>query len=196
MEAENHTSDLTSDFQEGTRKSMGERIRQLWVNSGEQQDEFVKHLGVSTVTLSNYMNGKRKPDSEFLFALKKKLNIRIDWLLDGEGSMRPGEPASEPQTPVEQPVIPTKTAEHCPRCERLEEKLEEVEKERREKDKELRELSAELRVVSAENRDLWRENGNLRVLCARFEEQQKSSPEEPIPDMAEAIRSSEVLARI
>ena len=50
---------------------MGERIRQLWVESGEQQDEFVKALGISTVTLANYMSGKRKPDSEFLFFLKK-----------------------------------------------------------------------------------------------------------------------------
>lgn len=157
---------------------------------------FAKELDLQESTLRNYEAGSSLPNSDLLQIICKKLRISPVWLLMGEGSMRPGEVAPEPQPPAEQPVIPTKTTEHCPRCERLEAELEREREERREKDKELRELSAELRVVSAENRDLWRKNGNLRVLCARFEEQQKSSPEEPIPDMAEAIRSSEVLARI
>lgn len=100
MNAEKNISDFTSEFQEKTQKSIGERIRQLWISSGEQQDEFVKSLGISTVTLSNYMNGKRKPDSEFLFAIKKKLNIRLDWLLAGDGPMRPVEESRQEPSPL------------------------------------------------------------------------------------------------
>lgn len=174
--------------------TIAERLKS--VRGKESRESFAQKIGVHAQTLYRYEQGGRDLDSGVITSICKGFDISPAWLLFGEGSMRPGEVAPEPQTPAEQPVIPTKTTEHCPRCERLEAELEREREERREKDKELRELSAELRVVSAENRDLWRKNGNLRVLCARFEEQQKSSPEEPIPDMAEAIRSSEVLARI
>lgn len=167
--------------------TIAERLKS--VRGKESRESFAQKIGVHAQTLYRYEQGGRDLDSGVITSICKGFDISPAWLLFGEGSMRPGEVAPEPQTPAEQPVIPTKTTEHCPRCERLEAELEKEREERRE-------LSAELREVSAENRDLWRENGNLRVLCARFEEQQKSSPEEPIPDMAEAIRSSEVLARI
>lgn len=158
MKPKSSSSDFISDFQLETRKSMGERIRQLWVESGEQQDEFVKALGISTVTLANYMSGKRKPDSEFLFFLKKKLNICIDWLLTGEGRKFPSDSQLGSKTTEEQSSPPNKV-EYCPRCERLEAKLEKVENQRDE--------------LIDEIRKLFKENAMLREENAIFRERQR-----------------------
>lgn len=83
MKKKKSSFDSAFDFPGETRNSLGGRIRQLWIDSGEKQDDFVRELNVSTVTLANYMNDTRKPDSEFLLSLKKKLNISLDWLLTG-----------------------------------------------------------------------------------------------------------------
>lgn len=169
MEPKDYTSDLSSDFLQETRKSIGERIRYLWVNSGEPQDIFVKQLGISTVTLSNYMSGKRKPDSEFLFSIKKKLNICIDWLLTGEGAMRPGEGQSASIQPAEQ-AQSSETANSmlCTRCERLEAKLEKVEGQRDE--------------LVDENRRLLKENGLLREENATLRERQRKEQTSPFDE--------------
>lgn len=156
MTAENHLSEPPLGSHRDARKPLGERIRMLWKESGESQDDFVRALGISTVTLSNYMNGKRTPDSEFLFALKKKLNVCIDWLLTGEGSMHPGKELAQAQ----QPAAPTQPVSSCARCERLEEKLDRIERQRDE--------------LVMENRQLLLENGDLKANYARLEERQKN----------------------
>lgn len=147
MNNQQKISETFSNQQEKIQTLIGERIRRLWINSGEQQKEFVKTLGISVVSLSNYMEGKRKPDSEFLFALKKKTNVCLDWLLTGEGPMYLEEsdyPFSK-MNPSERSS--KKNIESCSRCDRLEEKLEKESEERRE--------------VSAENRRLWAKNEQL-----------------------------------
>lgn len=176
-----------------TWKDMLDRLFEATNSSTEVA--LAARLGISSQSIYNAKKKKQIPPN-WIFEVSKTFGVSSDWLFFGRGPMRPGEPAPEPQTPAEQPVIPTKTAEHCPRCERLEEKLEEMEKERREKDKELRELSAELRVVSAENRDLWIENGNLRVICATLEERQKTCCPEDIFKTTRATLPNEIRASI
>ena len=143
---------------------MGERIRQLWVESGEQQDEFVKALGISTVTLANYMSGKRKPVFlNFCFSNQKKLNICIDWLLTGEGRKFPSDSQLGSKTTEEQ-SSPTHKVEYCPRCERLEAKLEKVENQRDELIDEIRKLFKENAMLREENA-IFRERQRKEQAC-------------------------------
>lgn len=187
MELNETDSTLAPNCFESARKQMGERIRQLWEQSGELQDIFAKNLGVSTVTLANYMNGKRKPDSEFLLTLKTRLNIRIDWLLTGDDSMRPN------NTPQAQDTL-TRTSEAtalCARCAKLEAELDMEKAERRGLSVETRQMSMELREVNAENRRLARENGELRERCATLSGQLKCC--NPVRTMDSAYIESKML---
>lgn len=154
MQRTNKTSDLSSDIFSKTRNTLGERLRELWTESGVKQEEFAKRLGITTVTLANYMKGARKPDSDFLLALSTELNICLDWLVAGRGSKLI--PTAEPPT----------NQTGCPRCAQLEEQLNSLIKEQTLQ-------SQELREINAENRSLWRENGELRETAARLEERKR-----------------------
>lgn len=106
--------DSAFDFPSETRNSLGGRIRQLWLNSGEKQDDFVRELNVSTVTLANYMNDTRKPDSEFLLSLKNKLNISLDWLLTGVGTETPFSEEEKKESEVEFiPMVEARLSAGC-----------------------------------------------------------------------------------
>ena len=106
--------DSAFDFTSETRNSLGGRIRQLWLNSGEKQDDFVRELNVSTVTLANYMNDTRIPDSEFLLSLKNKLNISLDWLLTGVGAKTPFSEEEKKESEVEFiPMVEARLSAGC-----------------------------------------------------------------------------------
>lgn len=154
MARTNKSSDLPSELPSKTRNTLGERLRALWEESGVKQEEFAKRLGVTTVTLANYMKGARKPDSDFLLTISTELNICLDWLVAGRGSKL--------ITAMESPVSQTA----CPRCAQLEEQISSLIKEQTLQ-------SQEMREVNAENRTLWRENGELRETVARLEERKR-----------------------
>lgn len=154
MQRTNKTSDLPTELSSKTRNTLGERLRGLWSESGLKQEEFAKRLGITTVTLANYMKGARKPDSDFLLAISSELNICLDWLVAGRGSkLIPG---------IESPVNQT----GCLRCAQLEEQINSLIREQALQ-------SQEMREVNAENRSLWRENGELRETVARLEERKR-----------------------
>lgn len=153
MQKTNKTSDLSSELFPKTRNTLGERLREIWTESGVKQEEFAKRLGVTTVTLANYMKGARKPDSDFLLAISIELNICLDWLVVGRGPK------------LISTMEPTNQTE-CPRCVQLEGQLNSLIKEQTLQ-------SQEMREVNAENRSLWRENGELRETVARLEERKR-----------------------
>lgn len=154
MQRTNKTSDLSSDLSSKTRNTLGERLRDLWTESGVKQEEFAKRLGITTVTLANYMKGARKPDSDFLLAISTELNICLDWLVAGRGSKL----ISAMEPPGNQTA--------CTRCAQLEEQINSLIREQTLQ-------SQEMREVNAENRSLWRENGELRENVARLEERKR-----------------------
>ncbi len=51
------------------------------------QGEFARQLEVSTGYVSEVARGKKKPGSEFLGNLRRKLGVSIDWLIAGTGPM-------------------------------------------------------------------------------------------------------------
>jgi len=68
--------------------TLGERLRQ--VRSQLSQDEFATRLGVHKNTIGKYERGERQPEAEILSRLRSELGVDVNWLLTGEGEMRPG----------------------------------------------------------------------------------------------------------
>jgi transcriptional regulator with XRE-family HTH domain len=64
-------------------KALGRRLRELR-GFDLTQEEFAKELRVSQSQLSKYERGTAAPTADFLFSVKKRFRISIDWLLTGE----------------------------------------------------------------------------------------------------------------
>ena len=72
-------------------KTLGERIKYLQKNSGKNQAEFAKSLGVSKGSLILYQRNDRSPGSSFLRTLCELYRVNPTWLLLGEGKPVLGE---------------------------------------------------------------------------------------------------------
>jgi transcriptional regulator with XRE-family HTH domain len=60
-----------------------------WEDSGLTQENFSSALGITSVSLQNYMKGVRTPDANIVVEIAKMRNIRLEWLMTGEGPMKP-----------------------------------------------------------------------------------------------------------
>lgn len=67
--------------------SLCSRLAQVIQQSGLNQSEFSRELGVSPGFVSDVVRGQKKPGAEFLHSLKTIFDVSIDWLLTGEGTM-------------------------------------------------------------------------------------------------------------
>lgn len=64
------------------------RLAQAVAQTGLNQAEFARGLGVSAGFLSDVVRGQKKPGAEFLHAVRATYGISVDWLLTGEGTMK------------------------------------------------------------------------------------------------------------
>ena len=124
----------------------------------QTREQFSEGTGVSTQTLYKYEKQLSIPSIEFVDFICKKFKINYQWLIAGDGPMRPEEvqPISTPQ-PEQTQLSETVSTISCARCEKLEAKLEKVENQRDE--------------LIEENRRLWKENAEIRERAARLDEQ-------------------------
>lgn len=76
---------MTSTIKEYLR--IGDNLKRLRENLGENQTEFAKRLGISRSTYSNYENNNRVPDDKTLQKIADALGSSINNLL-GTGSIR------------------------------------------------------------------------------------------------------------
>lgn len=60
------------------------------------RDEFAKMLGVAKSTLSNWEQGTIIPPLEKLRAIRHQAGVSYEWLIDGEGEMRPTQEMTVP----------------------------------------------------------------------------------------------------
>jgi transcriptional regulator with XRE-family HTH domain len=65
----------------------GNRLLIAIQQSGINQSEFARRLGVSTGFTSEVVRGLKKPGADYLYGIKILLSVSIDWLLTGEGTM-------------------------------------------------------------------------------------------------------------
>lgn len=77
------------DTEENFKTKFGERFKILRKSLKLNQEDFAKHIGVSSVSfISNIEKGQKIPGSEILFILKSKNpTLNLNWLLSGEGEM-------------------------------------------------------------------------------------------------------------
>lgn len=80
--------DNTQNETSGARlEGFAERLTQAIAHCKLKQTEFARQLGASSGFVSDVVRGHKKPGAEFLFAVRKKFGISIDWLLTGEGTL-------------------------------------------------------------------------------------------------------------
>lgn len=153
--------------------TLGERIR--LARGGSSQEAFARALNISKGSLGFYERNENLPNVDVILKICSKTGVGLEWLLTGEGPMRPAE--GEKAAPHAEELFP----EHCQRCSRLEIRLDSLEEERRE--------------LSQENRRLWKENADLRERCARYEEREKQKELLPLFDGAPAVCSREHMSK-
>lgn len=81
--------------------TIGKRIKEI--RGKETREEFSAQVGIHPQTLYRYETGDRAVDSNLIATLCQKYNILSNWLIFGEGPMRPDEDAPAPQTPSSTP---------------------------------------------------------------------------------------------
>ena len=67
-------------------KGVGERISKRLGEMGLKQVDVCNSINISKNTMSNYVSGKRIPDTMVIYKLSKFLSVSIEWLLVGEES--------------------------------------------------------------------------------------------------------------
>jgi transcriptional regulator with XRE-family HTH domain len=72
-----------------TRADFAERFRSAMI--GHKASELARALGISHSALSRWLDGTFEPSVSKLAVLGSILNVNIDWLISGRGSMRPDE---------------------------------------------------------------------------------------------------------
>jgi len=82
--------------------NISNRVGAARTMSGISQPKAAENLGISTVTLSRYENGKRDVPLAVAISMARLYSVRESWLLTGEGPMLEGE---QPSTPPEPPNV-------------------------------------------------------------------------------------------
>ncbi|NEZ45154.1 helix-turn-helix domain-containing protein [Paenibacillus alvei] len=70
-----------------TFTGVGERITLRMKELKLSQKDVYSATGFSKTTMSNYVNGKRLPNTTELYQLAKFLSVPMEWLLTGEGEV-------------------------------------------------------------------------------------------------------------
>ncbi len=66
---------------------LANRLQLIIAQSGLNQAEFARRLGVSAGFVSEAVRGNKKPGADFLRVVRTAFGASIDWLLTGEGTM-------------------------------------------------------------------------------------------------------------
>jgi len=71
------------------KEEIGARLRVLRDTLGMTQADMVKYLDVCRANYSRIEQGKVGPNPQIMHILKTNFNISLNWLVTGEGEMRP-----------------------------------------------------------------------------------------------------------
>lgn len=150
------------------------------------QEAFSRQIGISKGSLGFYERNENLPNVDVILKICSKAGVGLEWLLTGEGPMRPEAACPPDEAPEREQVEPScpegaeAMAAKCPYCIRLENRLE----------VRLDRLEEERRELSSENRRLWKENAELRERCAHYEEREKRGDVLPLFDKPQGVLSS------
>lgn len=80
---------------------LGERIKNLRKERKITQGDLAKSVGITQGFVSDLERGKTTPGSDVLLSISRFFMVDVQWLLTGEGEMRPkkaaGEETNDPQ---------------------------------------------------------------------------------------------------
>lgn len=88
-------SSSQSEHETGT---IGDRV--CHVRASRSQPAYAKQLKIGLSTLRNYERNDRKPNADALVSIFEVDGVLSDWILRGEGPMRPGEQLSVQPAPA------------------------------------------------------------------------------------------------
>lgn len=71
----------------GDMTATGGRVRELLVALRSSQTELARQLGLSPGYVSEIARGIKRPGADFFVRLRRELNVSVDWLISGQGSM-------------------------------------------------------------------------------------------------------------
>ncbi len=78
---------------------MEKRIQRIMKESGMNQKEFSQATGIAPATLSNIFSGRTSATINHLRAIHDKFpNLKLEWLLTGDGEMYESKQPGEPKT--------------------------------------------------------------------------------------------------
>ena len=66
---------------------INDRLRKAILLKNKTLKKFALNAGISYVTLQRYLSGKRQPNVDALLKINNHLDVSLDWLLTGKGSM-------------------------------------------------------------------------------------------------------------
>ena len=67
--------------------TIGTRLKLIIDVKFKTQGQFANALELPRQIISNYVNDLAKPNYDFLYKIYKILNVNLNWLISGEGSM-------------------------------------------------------------------------------------------------------------
>ena len=76
-----------SEVEAGELSATGSRVRELLVELGISQSELARRLSLSPGYVSEISRGVKRPGADFFVRLRHELNVSVDWLISGHGSM-------------------------------------------------------------------------------------------------------------
>lgn len=69
--------------------TIAERIKLARKNRGLSQELLAERINISRGACGHWERGKALPSTEHLSKLASILNVRLDWLMSGQGEMEP-----------------------------------------------------------------------------------------------------------
>lgn len=78
--------------------SIAERIVQARKSNGLSQELLAERMHISRGACGHWERGKALPSTDHLTKLAKILNVRVDWLISGQGDMNPSIQVEESST--------------------------------------------------------------------------------------------------
>ncbi|MDW3095406.1 MAG: helix-turn-helix transcriptional regulator [Gammaproteobacteria bacterium] len=80
--------------------NIAHRITQARKSRGLSQELLAERLKISRGACGHWERGKALPSTEHLTELSKILNVRLEWLINGEGEMQTNHQISEASVPA------------------------------------------------------------------------------------------------
>lgn len=79
-------------------RAIGERLKRSREKANLKQNAVAKWLGIHNSTLAKYESGEREVDNKTLVTLCEKYDVRLEWVMTGEGEIRSSSSVHEEPT--------------------------------------------------------------------------------------------------